>query len=251
MTKHSFWIAAALFLLARAAPAAEVTLLSGGAVEPGLKPVLAAFQAATGHTVRVTFNAAPQIASRIERGESWDVVIAPVAVLDAFVSSGRAGAERVGVGRVGLGVAVRPGAPVPAIGDAESVKRSILEADSIVYNRASTGILVAAMLRRMGIEEQVAGKASLYPDGASVMEHLLHGSGHEIGFGALTEIMLFKDRGLRLVGPLPPGLQVYSLYAAALPAAGNRAEPARRLLEYFASPAARTAFDAAGIEAAR
>ena len=42
----------ALALIAPVSRAAEITLLSGGAVEPGLKPVLAAFQAATGHSVR-------------------------------------------------------------------------------------------------------------------------------------------------------------------------------------------------------
>jgi molybdate transport system substrate-binding protein len=243
-------IAAVLLGLGRAVAAAEVVVLSGGAVEPGLKPALASFQAATGHTARMTFNPAPEIARRIEGGEVWDVVIAPVAVLDGFVRSGKVGTERVGVGRVGLGVAVRPDTPLPTIGDAESVKRAILEADSIVYNRASTGLLVEAMLRKMGIEEQVAAKAKRFPDGASVMEHLLHGVGREIGFGAMTEILLFRDRGLRLVGPLPPGLQVYTAYAAALPTAGSRSEAARRLLEHLASPAAQRAFAGAGIDPA-
>lgn len=250
MSHRLLLITTVLLGLGRAAAAAEVVVLSGGAVEPGLRPALTAFQAATGHTVRLTFNAAPQIASRIEGGEVWDVVIAPVAVLDGFARTGKVGAERVGIGRVGLGVAVRPDTPLPAIGDAESVKRSILEADSIVYNRASTGLLVEAMLRRMGIEEQVAAKAKRFPDGASVMEHLLHGTGREIGFGAMTEILLFRDRGLRLVGPLPPDLQVYTAYAAALPTAGSRSEAARLLLEHLASPAAQRAFTGAGIDPA-
>ncbi|MEP7058861.1 MAG: substrate-binding domain-containing protein [Caldimonas sp.] len=248
MKTKLFRIAAALFCFAQAAGAAEIALLSGGAVEPGLKPVVAAFEAATGHTVRITFNAAPQIASRLGAGEPWDVVIAPLAVLDAAARTAKVGAERVGVGRVGLGVAVRPGAPLPAIGDAASVKRSILEADSVVYNRASTGQLVEKMLRNMGIEEQVVPKAKRHADGASAMEHLLQGSGREIGFGALTEIRLFKDRGLLLVGPLPPELQVYTTYAAALPAAGSRSDAVRQLLDYLATPAARTSFTAAGVD---
>ena len=148
--------------IAFAAPwlrAAEITVLSGGAVEPGLKPVVATFESATGHRVKVTFNAAPQIEQRIEAGEAWDVVIAPTARLDRYRQAGKVGAERVTVGRVGLGVAIRPDAPVPAIGDAESVKCAILEADSVVYNRASTGLLIEEMLRRMGLEAQVAPKA--------------------------------------------------------------------------------------------
>src|SRR4051812_28786821 len=91
-----------LLLLAAAAPllrAAEITVLSGGAVEPGMKPVIAEFQAAPGHGVRLTFNAAPQIEQRIEAGEAWDVVIAPVARLDRYAQAGKVGNERAGVGR--------------------------------------------------------------------------------------------------------------------------------------------------------
>src|SRR5512133_85036 len=98
----------ALAIAAPFAQAAEIALLSGGAVEPGLKPVLAAFQAATGHIVKVTFNAAPQIEQRIEAGEAWDVVIAPVARLERYGQAGKVGPERVGIGRVGLGIAIRP-----------------------------------------------------------------------------------------------------------------------------------------------
>ena len=246
-----FSIATAMALAAPLAPAAEISLLSGGAVEPGLKPALAAFESATGHAVRVTFNPAPQIARRIESGEGWDAVIAPVGVLDTFAKSSRIGPERVGIGRVGIGVAVRPGAPAPDVSSAESLKRAVLEADSVVFNRASTGIVVEGLFKRMGIHEQVEPKASRHPDGASVMEHLLKGHGNEIGFGAITEILLFRDRGLRLVGPLPPGLQTYTMYTAALPAKGaGQPEAARQLLAYLASPPARAMFAAAGVEPA-
>ena len=130
------------------------------------------------------------------------------------------------------------------------MKRAILEADSVVYNRASTGLLIEEMLRKMGLEAQVASKAERPRDGAAVMEHLLHGRGREIGFGALTEILLFKERGIRLVGPLPPGLQAYTAYAAALPTAGTRSDAARALLTHFAAPESQRAFAAAGVEPA-
>lgn len=253
MSRYTFFrvlVALAIVIAAPFAHAAEIALLSGGAVEPGLKPVLAAFQAATGHTVKVTFNAAPQIEQRIEAGEAWDVVIAPVARLERYAQAGKVGSERTGVGRVGLGVAIRPDAPVPQIGDADAVRRAILEADSIVYNRASTGLLIEEMLRKMGLEAQVAPKAQRPRDGAAVMEHLLQGHGREIGFGALTEILLFKERGVRLVGPLPPGLQAYTAYAAALPAAGHRSDAARALLAHLGAPESRRAFAAAGIDPA-
>jgi molybdate transport system substrate-binding protein len=250
---HRLTVAAVVFAAAVAtAPAAatEISLLSGGAVEPGLRPAIAAFEAATGHRVRITFNAAPQIAARLDAREAWDVVVGPLPVLDATARRDRTGAERVAVGRVGVGVAVRPGAPVPDIADEEALKRSVLAADSVVINRASTGVLVEALLRRLGIAAEIEPRLQRENDGAAVMEHLLKGQGREIGFGAITEILLFRDRGLRYVGPLPAAAQTYTTYAAAVPATTGHAEIARQLLAHLASPAARRTFDAAGIDPA-
>ena len=44
------------------------------------------------------------------------------------------------------------------------------------------------------------------PTGAEVMDHLLRGSGDELGFGAITEIRMVRE--LRYVGPLPAELQI-------------------------------------------
>ena len=53
-----------------------------------------------------------------------------------------------------------------------------------------------SLLRKQGIYEQLQAKSTRYPDGAAVMEHVLHGKGREIGFGAITEILLYRDQGL-------------------------------------------------------
>src|SRR5258707_13442055 len=95
------------------AMAAEIRVLSAGAVEPGLRAAAAAFQKQSGHTVNIAFNTAPEIRKRIGAGEAFDVVIAPPAPLDEF--AGKVAADRVALGRVGVGVAGRPGAAVPAI----------------------------------------------------------------------------------------------------------------------------------------
>lgn len=242
------WGAIAGTLIAQAVAAAEITVMSGGAIEPGLTPAVAAFQKETGHAVKITFNTAPQILKRVGGGETWDVVIAPPSAIEEFAKAGKVSAERVGLGRVGLGVAVRPGAAVPDISNAEALKRSVLAAESLVFNRASTGLYFEGVLRKMGIYEQVEGKTTRYPDGASVMEHVLKGKGKELGFGAITEIMLQRDKGLRLVGPLPAEVQNYTAYTATLMTGTPNAEIARTLVHYLGSPAGKAIFVAAGVE---
>src|SRR5258708_30937371 len=93
-----------------AAMAAELRVLSAGAVEPGLWAAAAAFQKQSGHDVNIAFNTAPEIRKRIGAGEAFDVLIAPPAALAEFAGAGKVAAERANLGRVGMGVAVRPGA---------------------------------------------------------------------------------------------------------------------------------------------
>jgi molybdate transport system substrate-binding protein len=127
-------------LLMQQAAATELSVLSAGAIEPGVSKAIAAFQKETGQKVRLQFNTAPQIRKRIAQGEAWDVIIAPPALLDELSSSARLGEERTPVGRVGLGVVVRPDAPVPDITSVETLKQALLQSESLVFNRASTGI---------------------------------------------------------------------------------------------------------------
>jgi len=258
MKARSLVAALALAIAGVAAPvarAAEVRLLSAGAVELGLTPALAVFERDSGHVVRVEFAAAPALAGRFTAAPGHDLVIAPPAVLDALAKAGAIAGPRMPVGKVGIGVAVRPGVPVPEIGDVAALKRELLAADSVVFNRASTGLYVEALLGRLGLADAVNAKASRHPDGASVMKHLLASRvPREIGFGAITEIVLFKDQGLRLVGPLPAEVQNHTSYlasaGAAPPAEAARADAAAALLRFLGSPQARIIFAGVGIEAA-
>ncbi len=241
-------LVALLSLGLQAAGAAQVRVLSAGAVEPGLRPVLAAFEAASGHRVTLSFASAPQIRERVVGGAAFDVVIAPPGVLDDLQASARIpgdSAQRVGIGRVGIGVAVRPGEPLPDISSTEAFKRTLREAESVVYNRASTGLYLETLLKRLGLDLQA--KSTRYPDGASVMAHVLRGRGREVGLGATTEILLLRDQGLQFVGPLPAELQSFTSYVAASSAAPDTSGAAPALLRHLASPAARAAFVAAGI----
>jgi molybdate transport system substrate-binding protein len=246
-------LGSALFAcLVQAALAAEIKVLSAGAVEPGIRPVLAGFEKASGHQVTLAFATAPQIRQRVEAGAAFDVVIAPPAVLDELEQASKIVADRtrrVAIGQVGVGVAVRPGAPLPDISTAQSLTGEVLAADSLVFNRASTGLYFETVLKKLGVESQALTKTTRYPDGASVMEHVLRGQGRELGFGAITEILLLRDKGLQLVGPLPPELQNLTAYVAAGTASTASAAPeaVRALLQHLGSPAARAGYAAAGI----
>ena len=238
----------AALMLGSVVQAAEITVLSGGAIEAGLKAAAAAFEKETGHKVEITFNTTPQMRKRLDDGDTFDVMVAPPDAIAEFAKAGKVAVGGVSVGRVGSGVAVRPGAPVPAIATAEDIRKTVLEAQSIVFNRASTGLYFERLLKEWGIYGQIEDKVVRYTTGAEVMDHVLKGKGKEVGFGPITEILLEKDRGLILVGPLPPEIQNYTSYTAVPMTASTQKEVALAFVTFLGGPVGRPLFVSAGIE---
>jgi molybdate transport system substrate-binding protein len=238
---NAFWSSMAV--------AAEVKVLSAGAVEPGLLRAAEQFKRATGNEIAVQFNTAPQLAKRMAEGEVADILVAPPAVLDEQAKNGKISTQgHLLLGRVGAGVVVRASAPNPDIATTEALKQAMLSADSIVYNTASTGLYLEKLFEKIGIAEQIKAKTTRYPNGEKVMDHVIKGSGKELGFGAITEIKLFEPKGLKLAGPLPADIQNYTSYGAALMTTATSADAAKAFLTYLATPEAKQTFTAAGIE---
>src|SRR5215469_14615985 len=204
MNKHLFLAIASGLLASSPALAAEINIISAGAVEPGVVAAADAFRKETGAEVKIKFATAPAIRQRVGGGEAADVVIAPPALIDELAKAGKLdGSARAPVGRVGVGVLVRDGAAKPDVSSADALKRALLDAESVVYNKASTGLYLEKLFERLGVGAEVKAKEARYADGASVIEHVLRGTGNEIGFGAITEIALYRDKGAQYAGPLP------------------------------------------------
>jgi molybdate transport system substrate-binding protein len=240
---------AAFCLAATTVSAAEIRVLSGGAVEPGLEAFAQQVRREMGHQLKIQYNTAPQIAKRLTAGDVYDILISPPATIEQAIKEGKVVADtRTPVGRVGAGVIVRSGASVPSIATVDALKQALLGAESVVYNTASTGIYLDKLFEKMGIADQLKSKTTRYATGAAVMEHVIKGKGNEIGFGAITEIRLYEAKGLRLVGPLPAEVQNYTSYDAALMTGATSADAARAVLRYLATPAAKAAFAGGGVE---
>jgi len=229
--------------------AAEVKVLSGGAVESGMHPFAELVKRNLGHDLKITFNTTPQIMKRLAAGESYDILVLPPASLDQAAKDGKIAADtRVPLGRVGAGIVVRSGVTPPNVATVDALKQALLAADSVVYNSASSGIYLHNLFEKMGVLEQIKAKTTRYPDAGAVMEHIIKGKGNEIGFGPVTEIQPHVSKGLTYVGPLPAEVQNYTSYEAAMMSCAPAAEAAKAVLRELAGPAGKAVFAAAGIE---
>jgi len=238
-----------LSLVTAIATAADIKVMSAGAVEPGLVPLAQAFERETGHRVQVGFATAPVLKQRLAAREVADILIAPPALVDEAVTADLAVAgERLLLGRVGVGVVTRSDGPAPDIATTDALKASLLAADSLVYNRASTGLYFEQLVERQGLTAALSARTTRYADGAAVLDHLARGKGREFGVAATTEIIAHAPKGVKLVGPLPADVQNYTSYVAILLRGAPAAEAARAFIAFLGTAASKARFAAAGIE---
>ena len=242
-------LAIALACCGFAARAAEVRVLSPSAMHSSLEALAEAHRKQSGVTVKLAFETAPAMREKLAAGEIADIIIVPPSAMEQVVKMGKTVSSGHHVlGRVGVGVVIRADAPVPDISSTEALKRSLLEAESVAYNRASSGIYVERLMEKLGLAEALEAKTVRHHDALQSFTHLLNGKGREIGFGGMTEIVRWRDKGLRLVGPLPADIQNYTTYMAALSTDPPNPEGARAFLRFLDSPAARAILLAHGVD---
>ena len=239
----------ALVLGAGSAAAAEVRVLSAGAMKAMVTELSGGFTKETGHLVVITSDTGGGLRRRLEGGEVADVLVAPDVAMDALVKSKHALAPtRTDLAKTAIGVAVRDGAPKPDIATVDAFKRALLEAKSIVYNDpaigATSGIHFASVLEKLGIADAVKPKTILWKGGYAA-EALVNGQA-ELCVHQISEIIPVK--GVTLVGPLPAEINRVTTYAGALLASTPSPDAARALLAYLGRPEFRPKFAAAGLD---
>src|SRR5262249_49907829 len=149
-----------------------------------------------------------EIQDRLRRGEKPDILVLPTPAIEALDKAGtfRPG-SRTDLARVGIGIAVRAGKPLPDISTPDAVRRTLLAAGSIAHpdplGGGFAGAQVAGMFERLGIAEAVKPKVTLIYAFAGGVERIAEG-GAEIGLFNISEIL--PVNGVTLVGPLPPEL---------------------------------------------
>jgi len=240
---------AALFISARCSGAAEIRVLSAAAAQVPERELAADFAKETGNQVSFTFGSPGTIQQKVAAGETFDLLVMPSAAIDALDKAGKlVPGSRMALARVGVGVAVREGAPKPDLSTPEAFRKTLLDARTVTYSDSSTGGLsglsVEKLLAKLGIAEAVKAKAILRSDG----QQLIADGKVEIGLYNVSEIPRVK--GVVLAGPAPAAVQVYIDYDAAVPATNASPEAALSFLKFLSRPAARPRWEAAGLEMA-
>jgi molybdate transport system substrate-binding protein len=241
-------MAAALFVAP--ASAADIKVISAGAVRGLIAGIIADYSRQSGHKFEFKVGTTGQLRAIIASGEPADLIIASATLMAELERSGRMmPGSRADLGRVGIGVAIREGAAAPDLATAAAFKQLLVDARSVAYSDpregGTSGIHFTGVLDRLGVADVVAGKAVLANGGRAAVEKVAQGEA-EIAVTLISEIVPVK--GARLAGALPRELQLYTVYAAAIPASSTDPANARAFIAALTGAAMAERWKAAGFE---
>jgi len=240
----------ALALAPQSSRAADLHVVASGAPAQVVQAVAATFSHATGDQVSVTVATVAEVERKLAAAPGPDVVILPAPVIGRL-DKGRtfASASRTELARVGIGVAVRAGAPLPDISTEEAVRKLLVAARSIVHSDPAgggfAGAQVARVIARLDVADLVRPKTTYQFAIGGGTAAVAKGEA-EVGLFNISEIL--ADTGVTLVGPLPPSLQSYITFVGAVHAARASAEEARAFLRSLVAPQSRDIWTKAGFE---
>ena len=225
-----------------------ITILSSMATKQVLADLIALYQQSVAQPVALESVGGVDAAKRVQAGEAVDVVVLASNAIDQLMADGKLVAgSRVDLVRSGVSVAVRAGAPRPAIGSEDELKRAVLSAQTLSYSTGPSGVALARLFERWGIAEEIRPRIVQVPPGVPVGSLVADGR-VELGFQQLSEMMSLT--GIDVIGPLPPAIQIITTFSAGLSVTSTKTHAAGALLAFMASPAAADAKVRHGMEPA-
>ena len=245
-------VSLALSLACPAQALAQVKVIISGGFSPPYRSVLSEFERTTGITVTTGSGASqgkgPEtIGAQLGRGVPADVVILSKEGLNDLIKEGKIVAgTNVDLAQVLVGVAVRAGAPKPAIGTVDAFKTTLLNATSIALPGSTSGMyLTTELFPRLGVADT---KVKVTARGAQATSMVAAGEA-ELAIQPVSELMGVP--GIEFVGSIPSEFQFVSVFSAAVVMGSREVEASKRLIAFLASKNTWPAIRSAGMEPAK
>lgn len=234
-----------LFLTATThAQSTALVILSSNATKAVVEALGPQFEKASGQQVLFKFANSAELKARIDEGEAFDVAILTAPLIGELVTSGRlTAASRTDIARSGVGMAIHPLATKPDISTADALKGALVYARSVaLVGVGASAPIMRAIFERFGLSEAMKAKTVLVDSAA----HAVAAGEAELGFTQVSEIL--NVPGADLAAPLPPDLQVYTVFQAGVGSSSPAASAAGQFIAFLTSATAVPVIRAKGME---
>jgi molybdate transport system substrate-binding protein len=237
-----------LSVTATLANADDIRVLSGGGPQAALRAVIPEFEKATGHRVQPFFAHVSVIQQKLAAGENTDLIFLPIPLIAAAEKSVALRPEgRIAIARVGIAVIVRAGTRPPDISTPDAVRKLLLDTRSVEFPppNGPVGAHLVRVIEQLGIAEVVRPKLTIKAAIEGGAQLVAEGK-VDVAMQLLSEVQSAKDT--TVVGLLPPGLQNFVVYGAAIPAYNEKPEAAVAFVKFLSAPDKKDFWKAAGFE---
>ena len=209
-----------------------------------------AFAAASGHEISFDFGTVGGLQTKLDAGETADVLILSVPGIDKLEKAGSLiPGSRKNVAKTYIAVCIREGAPRPDFATAEAFKRLLESARAIATSDpavgGSAGVHLAKAFEQAGLAAMMAPKSMPQQTGAEVAKRVVEGKAE---FGLTLSGEVASVPGAVIAGPLPPPFGQDTTYCAAVMAASAVKEVGAAFIAALTSPNTRATWTKAGFE---
>jgi len=213
----------------------EITLLSPNPIEMTINKLIADYEAKTGTHVKVTYGTGVSTRTTVASGGALDVSLLFSPFDEALRTGNIVRGSATVIARQRLAIAVRKGAAKPDISTRDAVRRTLLNAKSIISvdpEQGSVGGAVLLTLDKLGLTQQLKPKIKWVPTGGVVQDAVAKGE-YELALGPYLSDM--RNPGLDVVGALPADASYVVDVTGFLSTSAKDSKAARALLDFLAS----------------
>jgi molybdate transport system substrate-binding protein len=216
-------------------------MLCSTAVRAAMEELRPQMERAAKRPVALTFDSTQRLSAMIDAGERFDIAVLSADSMNSYVQKGAIAADsRAYLGRTGVGIGVRAGAPKPDISTPAKLKQALLNAKSITLN--PTGASFAHFNRiaaQLGIAEQLKPKLVFAPALGEGQKNVAEGKA-ELLWTQVSEIAPYPE--LSVAGALPAELQSYTDFYIGVSAKSADHIDAAAVVKFLTSAEAKPVF---------
>ena len=225
-----------------------ITSIAGGAPKPVFDRLVPAYQQHTGHKLNPLYDSMSGIAARVAAREALDLLLMPVATIEAYIKQGIVQGACTPIANIGLAVGVTAGLPVPDVSTPQALRAALAAARGVVHappTATPSGAQSHTVIEALGLSEALAGRVS-HKVGLAGGLAMIAGGQATLGIFPKSEIV--SVAGITLAGPLPPELQLTIAYGAGVTAWSKVAAEAAALVRFLVTPESRKVWSACGFD---
>jgi len=236
-------LAAALLLAPCAAAHADITVITSGGTNPGLRALSAKWETETGKKVTIMGGTVTRARDNVQNKVPGDLAVLPLPQFDEVSANFKPGTATP-IGRVHFGLAQKAGEPKPDISTLPKFIAVVKAGSGVGFTDPARGSAAGKWVADLLAQPEYAGVSPRPIAGTPGLA--IARDGIQYGMGPISEEVTVP--GVEVIGTLPKEIAKHFDYSAAV--LGHAAQPdeAAQFLAYITRPEARAAWKETGVE---